>query len=442
MPVQQKRTTIVSETGDRKLSIWELGTEGVAPIAIVNTSGVQWVPLLDTDAHLQVDVLSGGGTGEQYADGTVVNATYKGNLILGTDGTNYQILKVDTAGELQVDVLTMPAIVSSTNNIEIKTAAGVALNLDAAGDVQADIKSIAAGANLIGNVKISDGVETALVDASGNLMVNVAAGGAGDGAILDGVTSTIKATVLDYTNANPLAVRLTDTDGNYVGAGAGTQYADGAARGTATGTLAMGDDGTLIQSLKCDANGVLAIQDNGGSITVDGTFWQATQPVSIATNTPVGNVAHDSADSGAPLKIGGRADTTFQTAVADGDRVDALFDVYGQMRVRTDHANLWSYHLNTSTAQTDTTVKAAPGAGLSVYITDIVFSTGAATACNIFFGEGATTILGPYYLEAIAGRGLALHFQTPKKCTANTAVTVTTSASIAQAIDVMGYIAP
>lgn len=28
------------------------------------------------------------------------------------------------------------------------------------------------------------------------------------------------------------------------------------------------------------------IQDGGNSITVDGTFWQATQPVSLATNTP------------------------------------------------------------------------------------------------------------------------------------------------------------
>jgi hypothetical protein len=56
------------------------------------------------------------------------------------------------------------------------------------------------------------------------------------------------------------------------GGGAGTQYADGAARGTATGTIAMGDDGTNIQSIKTDSSGVLAIQDNGGSITVDGTI--------------------------------------------------------------------------------------------------------------------------------------------------------------------------
>lgn len=38
------------------------------------------------------------------------------------------------------------------------------------------------------------------------------------------------------------------------GASSGTQYADGAARGTATGTLAMGDDGTNIQSIKVDSS--------------------------------------------------------------------------------------------------------------------------------------------------------------------------------------------
>lgn len=91
------------------------------------------------------------------------------------------------------------------------------------------------------------------------------------------------------TNARPVDVSIVDANGNQItsfgggtGGGAGTEYADGAVRGTATGTLAMGDDGTNIQSVKVDASGVLAIQDNGGSLTVDGTFFQATQPISAA----------------------------------------------------------------------------------------------------------------------------------------------------------------
>lgn len=46
-------------------------------------------------------------------------------------------------------------------------------------------------------------------------------------------------------------------------------------------------------------------------------------------------VLHDEVDSGPSLKIGGRADTTRtgQTAVADGDKVDGLFDASGKLGI-------------------------------------------------------------------------------------------------------------
>jgi hypothetical protein len=102
---------------------------------------------------------------------------------------------------------------------------------------------------------------------------------------------------------------------------------------------------------------------------------------------------------------------------------------------------VWTYHLNTSTAQTDTTVHAAPGSGLSLYVGTIVFSSGAGTAINMFLEEGASTVMGPYYLEAVAGRGMAVQFNPPRKITANTALTLTTSASIAHSVDITGFTA-
>lgn len=45
----------------------------------------------------------------------------------------------------------------------------------------------------------------------------------------------------------------------------------------------------------------------------------------------VGNVAHDSADAGMPIKIGGRALSTAPGSVTTGDRVDALFSVQGAL---------------------------------------------------------------------------------------------------------------
>lgn len=44
-----------------------------------------------------------------------------------------------------------------------------------------------------------------------------------------------------------------------------------------------------------------------------------------------GDIAHDAADSGNPIKIGGRAKTSIPVAVADGDRVNAYFDKYGRL---------------------------------------------------------------------------------------------------------------
>ena len=76
-----------------------------------------------------------------------------------------------------------------------------------------------------------------LTDTNGDYVAG-SGGGGGDGAITDGVSASIKATVLDYVSSNPLAVRLTDTAGDYVGAGAGTQYAeDAVAAADPTGTV-------------------------------------------------------------------------------------------------------------------------------------------------------------------------------------------------------------
>lgn len=176
------------------------------------------------------------------------------------------------------------------------------------------------------------------------------------------------------------------------------------------------------------------------TIANDSTGVLAT--VTTVTTLTGGGVAHDAADSGNPHKIGGRADTTFQTAAADGDRVDALFDVYGLQYARIDHPNKWFHNTNGSSALTDTEIAAAPGAGLSNYLTDVIISSGAATAMNAFIEEGASKKLGNYYLEAVAGRSIHLRLATPYKATANTALTVTTSAAIAHTVTFSGFIAP
>lgn len=162
----------------------------------------------------------------------------------------------------------------------------------------------------------------------------------------------------------------------------------------------------------------------------DGSGWVKQSATSTGVLAAAPGVSIDTDDTAPPNAVAAE-----QLATRHGTDRD------GTQYVRTHGPRVWSYHENGAGALTDAEVHAAPAAGLSLYVTDIVFSTGAATACNIFFEEGATTILGPYYLEAVAGRGVALHFQTPKKVTAATALTVTTSVAVLHSVDVTGFTA-
>jgi len=196
--------------------------------------------------------------------------------------------------------------------------------------------------------------------------------------------------------------------------------------------------------------GRVTLYDSAGNeittISISGTVTVQQSTAANLNAEVVGDIAHDSAIAGNPIAVGGVSQDMDDTAPpnrvsAENDATRIATDRDGTQFVHPHGPQIWSYHSNGSAALTDASVHAAPGAGLSLYVTSIVVSTGAATALNVFFEEGSTIVLGPYYLEAVAGRGLALFFQVPKKITANTALTVTTSAAIAQCVDVMGFTA-
>lgn len=199
-------------------------------------------------------------------------------------------------------------------------------------------------------------------------------------------------------------------------------------------TLDNGDVGAIA----LDADGAVQIADGGNAITIDGTV--------TASNT-AGDIAHSAADSGNPIKVGGKAvntdGTAPGTAVTENDRANFITDVYGRQCVQTTHPNLWSATDNQSSAQTNTVLKATPGSGLSLYITDVVISNGA-TAGNIKFVESTASspvdkIEVMYF--AING-GAALHFQTPIKLTANKDFGYTSVDCTTHSVTINGYIAP
>lgn len=97
------------------------------------------------------------------------------------------------------------------------------------------------------------------VDTNGNLNISASISGA-DGAILDGVSSAVRATVQNLAGNKALAVSIQDGTGTQITSfGGGTQYANGAVQATPTGTVALGWDGTNVRALNTNASGSLNV---------------------------------------------------------------------------------------------------------------------------------------------------------------------------------------
>lgn len=151
----------------------------------------------------------------------------------------------------------------------------------------------------------------------------------------------------------------------------------------------------------------------------------------------VGDVAHDSADAGNPVKVGAKAVSAEPTAVTANDRVNLIADLVGKLIVLpyANPENFVSGAITSAmTGTTSTSLIAAPAAGLRNYITQITVSNAHATVGTdivIQDGSGGTTL---YTLPAAALYGGAtVTFPTPlRQPTTATAIfvaNVTTGAS-------------
>ena len=121
--------------------------------------------------------------------------------------------------------------------------------------------------------------------------------------ITSGASATTATNIVDssgvaYSGSNPVPVVITS------GASATTAVqnlnADGTYRDTfpVSGTVLVSDITASVKTALVDSSGVqysgsnpVPISDAGGSITVDGTFWQATQPVSGTVTANLGTIA-------------------------------------------------------------------------------------------------------------------------------------------------------
>lgn len=406
------------------------------------------------------DVALVTAAGAQVVDGSgvtqPVSGTVSANLNAGTNNIG------------DVDVLSVPAPLSTTGGGTEATAHRVTIANDSTGVLSVDDNgaslTVDAPVATPVHVRLSDGTDVTNVTAAGELNVLATAqpgvdvgdvtvnnaSGASAVNIQDGGNSiTVDGTVSVNLNAGTNTNEVVG-DAAHDAAIAGNPLTIGGVASAAAPTDVNADqDAVRTWHLR---NGAMAtvITAAGALIPGDATNGLDVDvirlPASTNTIEVVGDAAHDAAVAGNPVLVCGAAQDTDDTAPpnrvsAESDATRLATDRDGSLHVLPFGPQIWSYHENSSSALTDTSVHAAPGAGLSLYVGSIVVSTGAATALNIFFEEGASTVLGPYYLEATNGRGMSIQFNPPKKITANTALTVTTSAAIAHGIDVTGYVA-
>lgn len=119
-------------------------------------------------------------------------------------------------------------------------------------------------------------------------------------------------------------------------------------------------------TIATDSTGVLSVDDNGSSLTVDGT---------VTASNCTGNVAHSSADSGNPIKVGMKAIAhgANPTAVDADERTDWYANRHGIPFVCGPHMNVQTIEFTQADAdgaQTDIALITV-GAGTKIAVTQI-----------------------------------------------------------------------
>jgi len=188
--------------------------------------------------------------------------------------------------------------------------------------------------------------------------------------------------------------------------------------------------------------------DAGSEIFAQGSPGYVSGTVSSNVGTGTwsigGDVAHDTADAGRPVKIGGQAQSnSWPAAVADADRVNALFDTVGRQLIMpwADRSNWFQAVLIKSTTNSEQVI-ATPGAGTQSCVTSLELSNRSTTANTyVVLFDGTTTTFSSYFL-ASAGGGVGISFPVPKTLSGNASMTVTMSAAADVFIGVSGFKQP
>lgn len=188
------------------------------------------------------------------------------------------------------------------------------------------------------------------------------------------------------------------------------------------------------------------------ALKVDGSA--VTQPVSgtVTASNAAGDIAHDAADSGNPVKVGFKAINALPTAVANSDRANGICDLFGRQLVsHIDSAQHITKVFNATTTQTGTDVW-TPTSGKRIAVTSVVVGAYGTTAGRLilWFGDNADTtytagtdqvlLAASFAPSATSKPGLVFTPAFPVFClTADRELHCTTDAGISIDVVVHGY---
>lgn len=227
-----------------------------------------------------------------------------------------------------------------------------------------------------------------------NIEVTIAGGGASDGAIVDGTSSLIKATVFDYTTSNPLATTLVDTNGDPAVIGGGTQYTEDAAaaanhvgtavnlirQDTPAGLVTTDGDNVAQRGTNYGAGFVQVLTSSGSFVDTFGGGTQYTEDIASAAD-PVGTAL-----------IMVRADTPAAVTTTDGDNIAARATNKGELYVK---------HID-SIPVTAASAAFASGSIASGAVASGAFASGALASGSIAAGAVAAGATSFVKLEDVA----------------------------------------
>ena len=418
----------------------EIGNVKNAGVFVTQEDGAALTALQVIDNIVHVDDAAytlGADSGVMmmgFAGTQSVNANDAGAISMETDGSIHihdggNAITVDWAG-------TAPPIGAGVE----ATALRVTVATDSTGVLSVDDNG--GSLTVDGTITANAGTGTMTVDGSG---------------VTQPVSGTVTANLGATDNAVLDQIEVNTSYGDSVGAGTEAAALRVTLANDSTGLLSVDDNGGSLTidnaqlsvtgggteaaamrvTIANDSTGVLSIDDNGGSLTVDGT---------VTASSTTGNAAHDAAAAGNPVLIGSRATAGVEalTEVAEADASYISTDLQGVVITRPyiaaqEHVQ---YHVvNTAGTELVVTGLDAGGAGIHNYVTSVIVHNAHASTngfIQLLDGTGGTPMAT---FPAPATGGAVINFTQPiKQPTANTALYWDASAAITTLyVTIIGY---